>query len=166
MTEESKKRKVNYRRSELTFYRPSLTSNYLDEYADMVYAHISSGFSFETFSIEGISHSTLVRWFNNNVEFRHAVIEGEKKRRLIVEAQGLKLLSKGNVAVWKTMLSEYQATDRFVVENEGREVFDAGDSATPKRLERLNKMRELMKEIDVAAKVVDVDSSDEELEFL
>ena len=81
---------------------------------------------------------------------------------MIIEAQGLKLLSKGNVAVWKTMLSEYQATDRVVVEQDIKQVFDAGDSETPKRLERLQKMRELMAEIDDASKVVEV----EDLEFL
>lgn len=167
MTEEIKKRKPNFgQRKELVFFRPSMTSKYLPEYADMVYAHISSGFSFDTFSVEGISHATLVQWFNKNVEFRHAVVEGEKNRRKIIEAQGLKLLSKGNVAVWKTLLSEFQATDRFVVEQDNQQIFDAGDSSTPKRLERLHKMRELMSEIDLASKVVDIESSEEELEFL
>ena len=162
MSEDTKTRKPKYRSGDITFYRPSFTKNYLPEYADMAYAHISSGFSFDTFSLEGIAHATIVRWFNTNAEFRHAVIEGEKNRCKIIEAQGLKLLSKGNVAVWKTMLSEYQATDRVVVEQDIKQVFDAGDSETPKRLERLHKMRELMAEIDDASKVVEV----EDLEFL
>lgn len=163
MTEDIKKRKPKFNTAPLTFYRPSTSSSkYRTEYADLVFEHISSGFSFDTFSLNDVTHATILNWFNTNVEFRHAVIEGEKRRRMIIEAQGLKLLSKGNVAVWKTMLSEYQATDRVVVEQDIKQVFDAGDSETPKRLERLHKMRELMAEIDDASKVVEV----EDLEFL
>ena len=104
-------------------------------------------------------------WVDTNAEFRHALIEGEKKRRLLVEATGMKLLKDGNTVAWKTLLSQYEVVDRVSIE-EKKEVkitLDP-DSSTPKRLERLERIKELMaslEETNEQPKTIDVTPTEE-----
>lgn len=159
------KPKPKFKPAKVEFVRPNRSNKYHPSYADRLYEHLSSGFSIHTFSLEGIAHTTIMSWVDTNAEFRHALIEGEKKRRLLVEATGMKLLKDGNTVAWKTLLSQYEVVDRVSIE-EKKEVkitLDP-DSSTPKRLERLERIKELMASLEETPEqptTIDVTPSDE-----
>lgn len=159
------KPKARLNPAKVEFVRPSRSNKYHPSYADKLYEHLCSGFSVHTFSIDGVAHTTIMSWVDTNPEFRHALIEGEKKRRLLVEATGMKLLKEGNTVAWKTLLSQYEVVDRVSVEEkqEVKITLDP-DSTTPKRLERLEKIKELMASLEDAggsSTTIDVTPTDE-----
>ena len=150
----------------LEFVRPNRSTKYEPYFADLLYDHLSSGFSINTFHIDGITHATLMSWIDTNAEFREAMILGEKNRRKLVEAVGLKMMKDGNTTAWKTLLAQYEITDRVQVE-ETKEVkltLDP-DSKSPKRLERLNKIKELMASLEDSTKQPTIDVTPEVGEF-
>ena len=102
----------------------------------------------------------------SNPEFRHAMLEGQKKRRLIVEAAGLKMLGEGNHTVWKTMVAEYQVTDRVQTHSTEEVTVDVKDSATPHKLERLARIQKLMEEVKDEHETIDVEVEKDDLEYL
>ena len=160
--ERIEKRTPKLLKPSLRFTRPSRLQKYESHYADLLYDHLSRGLSFSTFSIEGICHQTICHWVAVNAEFRHAMVEGSKLRRIMVEEAGLEMLSKGNAAVWKVMLSEYQATENVFVENTDKVEVDP-NSETPKKLERLARIKALMAEVvedEQTIEVVDVSVGD------
>ena len=162
------KRKIKMTNSKkIEFIPPSRSTKYNSEYAHELYEWLCQGFSFNTFSVEGVCHATLVNWVNTNAEFRHALIEGQKKRRLIVEAAGLNMLKQGNSSVWKTMIAEYQTTERVEM-NVKEDVVETGDSITPKKLERLARIERLMSEVkEENTDIIEVESEEvEDFDFL
>ena len=163
-----KKPKLNISKN-FEFRRPNRSSKYHPSYADELFKHLSAGFSVHTFSIPEVSHTTIMQWIDTNPEFRHALIEGEKARRKLVEAVGLKLMRDGNTVAWKTLLSQYEVTDRVQVEekHEVKLTVDP-DSKSPKRLERLEKIKQLMADLESTSKksdVLDIEVTPEEDEF-
>lgn len=153
--ERIEKRSAKLQKPVMRFTRPSRLQKYESHYADLLYDHLSRGLSFSTFSIEGVCHSTLSQWVISNAEFRHAMVEGSKLRRIMVEEAGLEMLAKGNAAVWKVMLSEYQATENVFVEKAEKVDIDP-NSDTPKKLERLARIKSLMAEVIEEEKTVEV----------
>ena len=166
MAEIFDKRKTELKPKKFNFVVPSRSSKYDSSYAEDLYDWMCQGFSFETFSIEGVAHSTIVDWVKSNPEFRHAMLEGQKKRRLIVEAAGLKMLGEGNQTVWKTMVAEYQVTDRVQTHSTEEVTVDVKDSSTPHKLERLARIQKLMEEVKDEHETIDVEIEKDDLEYL
>lgn len=86
---------------------------YRPEYDQMLLDHLSKGLSFMSFDVPGgVAYATLKKWCKRFPSFAQAREIGEKKRLMLLEKEGIKMVKGGNAVVWKTLISGFGVVEK------------------------------------------------------
>ena len=140
---------------------------YRPEYDQMLLDHLSKGLSFTSFDVPGgVAYTTLRQWCKRFPSFAQAREIGEKKRLMLLESEGIKMVKDGNAVVWKALMGQYGLTETVEVNHT---VGESPHMQVPAsiRYMRLQKLKELHQRVSLEQeelKVVDSPVEPVELE--
>ena len=122
---------------------------YKPEYDQMLLDHLSKGLSFMSFDVPGgVAYQTLVQWCKRFPSFAQAREIGEKRRLLLLEDEGIKMVKGGNAVVWKTLMSQYGLAEKVEVQHSGS-VSPHMQVPASIRYSRLQKLKELHQRVSL-----------------